>query len=81
MPENSQLIQYMYGFFALLGVAGLIGAFKMVDWLIGQKYVSHRKCENCRGEVYKTIATDHDLLQKVDGKMDLMLECMDTKHK
>lgn len=81
MPENSQLIQYMYGFFALLGVAGLIGAFKMADWLIGQKYVSHRKCENCRGEVYKTIATDHDLLQKVDGKMDLMLECMDIKHK
>ena len=81
MPENSQLIQYMYGFFALLGVVGLIGAFKMVDWLIGQKYVSHRKCENCRGEVYKTIATDHDLLQKVDGKMDLMLECMDIKHK
>lgn len=81
MPENSQLIQYMYGFFALLGVAGLIGAFKMVDWLIGQKYVSHRKCENCRGEVYKTIATDHDLLQKVDGKIDLMLECMDIKHK
>ena len=81
MPENSQLIQYMYGFFALLGVAGLIGTFKMVDWLIGQKYVSHRKCENCRGEVCKTIATDHDLLQKVDGKMDLMLECMDIKHK
>lgn len=81
MPENSQLIQYMYGFFALLGAAGLIGAFKMVDWLIGQKYVSHRKCENCRGEVYKTIATDHDLLQKVNGKIDLMLECMDIKHK
>lgn len=81
MPDTSQLVQYMYGFFALLGIAGLIAAVKTIDWLIGQKYVSHRKCEKCRGEVYKTIATDHDLLQKVDGKMDLMLECMDIKHK
>lgn len=81
MPDTSQLIQYMYGFFTLLTIAALVGAFKMIDWLIGQKYVSHRRCENCRGEVYKTIATDHDLLQKVDGKMDLMLECMDIKHK
>ncbi len=81
MPETSQLIHYMYGFFALLGIAGIVAAVKTIDWLIGQKYVSHSKCEKCRGEVYKTIATDHDLLQKVDGKMDLMLECMDIKHK
>ena len=81
MPENSQLVQYMYGFFALLGLAGLIGALKVIDWLISQKYVSHQRCEKCRGEIYKTIATDHDLLQKVDGKMDLMLDCMDIKHK
>lgn len=81
MPDTSQLIQYMYSFFALVGVAALVAAFKMIDWLIGQKYVSHRKCENCRGEVYKNIATDHDLLQKVDGKLDLLLECMDIKHK
>lgn len=81
MPENSQLIQYMYGFFALLGVAGLIGAFKMVDWLIGQKYVSHDKCEKCRGEIYKSIATDHDLLHNIDGKMDLLLECFNVEHK
>lgn len=81
MPEQSQLIEYMYGFFALLGLAGLIGALKVIDWLISQKYVSHQICEKCRGEIYKTIATDHDLLQKVDGKMDLMLDCMDIKHK
>ena len=81
MPEQSQLIEYMYGFFALLGLAGLIGALKVIDWLISQKYVSHQRCEKCRGEIYKTIATDHDLLQKVDGKMDLMLDCMDIKHK
>ena len=81
MPEQSQLIEYMYGFFALLGLAGLIGILKVIDWLISQKYVSHQRCEKCRGEIYKTIATDHDLLQKVDGKMDLMLDCMDIKHK
>lgn len=81
MTEQSQLIEYMYGFFALLGLAGLIGALKVIDWIISQKYVSHQRCEKCRGEIYKTIATDHDLLQKVDGKMDLMLDCMDIKHK
>ena len=81
MPEQSQLIEYMYGFFALLGLSGLIGILKVIDWLISQKYVSHQRCEKCRGEIYKTIATDHDLLQKVDGKMDLMLDCMDIKHK
>ena len=81
MPEQPQLIEYMYGFFALLGLAGLIGVLKVIDWLISQKYVSHQRCEKCRGEIYKTIATDHDLLQKVDGKMDLMLDCMDIKHK
>lgn len=81
MPDTSQLIHYMYGFFALLGIAGLVGAVKTIDWLISQKYVSHSKCEKCRGEVYKSIATDHDLLQKMDGKMDLMLECMDITHK
>lgn len=81
MPEQSQLIYYMYGFFALLGLAGLVGSVKLLDWFVCQKYVSHNKCEKCRAEIYKTIATDHDLLQKVDGKMDLMLDCMDIKHK
>jgi len=81
MPDTSQLIHYMYGFFALLGVAGMVGAFKGIDWLIEQKYVTHNKCEKCRGEIYKTIATDHDLLQNMDGKMDIMLECMGIPHK
>lgn len=76
MPENSQLMQFVYGFFCLLGIAGIVATFKTIDWLIGQKYVSHHKCEKCRGEIYKTIVTDHDLLQKMDGKMDIMLDCM-----
>lgn len=76
MLDNSQLMQFVYGFFSLLGIAGIIAIFKTIDWLIAQKYVSYHKCEKCRGEIYKTIATDHDLLQKVDSKMDIMLECM-----
>lgn len=46
MPENSQLMQFVYGFFCLLGIAGIVATFKTIDWLIGQKYVSHHKCEN-----------------------------------
>lgn len=76
MIDTEHLIQFVYGFFCLLGITGIVAAFKTIDWLISQKYVSHTKCEKCRGEVYKTIAIDHDLLQKVDGKMDIMLECM-----
>lgn len=81
MPEYSDLIHYMYGFFALLGIGFIIGVFKLIDWIISQKYVSHIQCEKCRAEIYKTIATDHDLLHKIDGKVDLMLECMDIQHK
>lgn len=81
MLDTSQLVQYMYGFFVLLTVAGIAGAFKAVDWLIEQKYVTHTKCEKCRGEIYKTIATDHDLLQNMDGKMDIMIEYMEITNK
>lgn len=81
MANIKDVLIYVYGFFALVGLAGLIGALKVIDWLISQKYVTYQICEKCRGEIYKTIATDHDLLQKVDSKMDLMLDCMDIKHK
>jgi hypothetical protein len=77
----NDMVMYMYGFFALLAVAGLVTAVKTIDWLISQKYVSHTKCEKCRSDIYKTIATDHDLLNKVDGKLDLVLDCMDIQHK
>lgn len=81
MNEISQAVPYIYGFFCLLGIAGLVAAIKTIDWLISQKYISKTECEKCRGEVYKTIAVDHDLLYKMDGKMDLMLECLDIHHK
>lgn len=81
MFDVQNLMTYVYGFFALLGIASVAALLKGVDWLIMQKYVTHHACEKCRGEVYKTIATDHDLLKELNGKMDLMLECMDIKHK
>ena len=79
--DSSHLLMYEYGFFALLGVAGLIGGLKTLDWAIAQKYVTHSKCEKCRGEVYKSIATDHDLLKELNAKVDLILENLQIKTK
>lgn len=76
-PEH--IVLYTYGFFALLGVAAVIGVFKTIDWLIDQKYVSHEKCEKCRAEIYKTIATDHSLLAGLDSKVDLILKALNLK--
>lgn len=79
MPSMEHVIIYMYGFFGLLGVAAIVGIFKTIDWLINQKYVSHEKCEKCRSEIYKTIATDHTLLTGLDSKVDLILKALDLK--
>ena len=81
MPNLEQIAIYMYGFFALLGIASIVGIFKTVDWLVGQKYVSHSKCEQCRAEIYKTIATDHSLLAGLDSKVDLICQALNIKAK
>lgn len=72
--DNNHIMMYVYGFFALLGIAGITGILKTIDWLIGQKYVTHNKCEKCRAEIYKTIATDHDLLRELNAKIDIILD-------
>lgn len=79
MPNIEHIMMYVYGFFALIGIAGIVGIFKAIDWVIGQKYVSHGKCEKCRAEIYKTIATDHSLLTGLDGKVDLILKALNLK--
>lgn len=78
-PDN--ILIYIYGFFALVGIGGIIGIFKAIDWCIGQKYVSHDKCEKCRAEIYKTIATDHSLLSGLDGKVDLICHALNIRVK
>ena len=72
---------YIYGFFGFVGMASIVGIFKAVDWIISQKYVSHNKCEKCRAEIYKTIATDHSLLAGLDGKVDLICQALNIKAK
>lgn len=79
MLEIHRVLVYVYGFYALLTVAGIAMIVKAVDWLIGQKYVSHDKCERCRSEIYKTIALDHDLLKDIHGKVDLIIQGLDIK--
>lgn len=74
MPDSEQFLIYMYGFYALLGIAAIIGALKLLDWFIGLKYVSHLECEKCRTDIEKNIAIDHDLLQQLNTKMDLILD-------
>lgn len=81
MPNTEQMLMYIYGFFALLGIASLVGIIKAIDWIISQKYVSHHKCEQCRSEIYKTIATDHSLLVNLDGKVDLICQALNIKAK
>ena len=79
MLEIHRVLVYVYGFYALLTVAGIAMIVKAVDWLISQKYVSHDKCERCRSELYKTIAFDHDLLKDIHGKVDLIIQGLDIK--
>lgn len=81
MNNIEDVLVYVYGFFSLLGIGAIVGLFKAVDWIIGQKYVSHEKCEKCRSEIYKTIATDHSLLAGLDGKVDLICQALNIKAK
>ena len=81
MANLEQVMVYVYGFFALIGLGGIVGMFKAIDWIISQKYVSHNKCERCRAEIYKTIATDHSLLAGLDGKVDLICHALNIKAK
>ena len=74
MPDTEQFLIYMYGFYCLLGIAAIIGALKLLDWFIGLKYVSYSKCEECRDIIEKGIQADHDILQQLNTKMDLILE-------
>lgn len=74
MPDTEQFLIYMYGFYCLLGIGAIIGALKLLDWFIGLKYVSHSQCEECRKVIEDTMAVDHDILQQLNTKMDLILE-------
>ena len=77
MLDTNQIIIYAIGFFVLLGIGAIIGALRLLDWFVSLKYVTHKKCEHCRAEIYKSVALDHDLLQKLNTKMDLVLEKLD----
>ncbi len=77
MPSTEQITIYTIGFFVLLGLGAIIAALKLLDWFISLKYVTHKKCEHCRAEIYKSVAIDHDLLKELNTKMDLVLEKLD----
>ncbi|MBQ4646404.1 MAG: hypothetical protein IJB79_03555 [Candidatus Gastranaerophilales bacterium] len=71
MVENNILFLY-----SLVAIAGIIGAFKSVDWLISTKYRTKDECEKCRKTIFDAINKDRDLLVRLDAKMDLVLENM-----
>lgn len=81
IPSQSELIGFFYGICGLFIIVFVIGIIKAVDWLIGNKYVTNLQCEKCRSEIYKMIATDHDLLRNLDTKMDLILDNFEIKPK
>lgn len=74
MPDTEQFLIYMYGFYCLLGIGAIVGTLKLLDWFIGLKYVSRIECEECRRIIEETVAEDHDILQQLNTKMDLILE-------
>ena len=75
------MVQETIIFYSLITFAGLIGAFKSIDWLISIKYRTKDECEICRNTIYETLNKDRDLLVRLDTKMDLVLEKMkDNEH-
>lgn len=68
MQENLTII--------LVSIAGVVSAFKSIDWLISTKYRTKDDCENCRSIIFDSINKDRDLLVRLDAKMDLVLEKM-----
>lgn len=77
MPDLSHVTINIIGFYVLMGLGAVIGALKLLDWFIGMRYVTHYKCEKCRTEIFKSIATDHDLLTQLNAKMDIILDKLD----
>ncbi len=68
MLENTDIIRI------ILGVGGVIAAFKSIDWLISIKYKTKDDCESCRKTIFDIINKDRDLLSRVDTKVDIVLK-------
>ena len=63
-----------HGLYAILGIAGIVGAFKTIDWLIGLKYMTKDHCSTCRAEVAKTQSAENEKLARIETKVDMLLE-------
>lgn len=66
--------EMLYGIYALLGIALIIGAFKGIDWLIALKYRTKDDCELCQKAMKLEAQGNRDLLIALNTKVDLMLK-------
>ena len=64
----------LYGVYALLGIAVIIGAFMGIDWLIGLKYRTKDDCVACQTKLKEEAQGNRDLLVALNTKVDLMLK-------
>ena len=66
--------EMLYGIYALLGIALIIGAFKGIDWLIALKYRTKDDCVACQKAMRLEAQSNRDLLVELNTKVDLMLK-------
>ena len=74
MEKEKIMESIIYGVYALLGIALIIGAFKGVDWLISLKYRTKDDCEMCQKAMRIEAQGNRDLLIALNTKVDLMLK-------
>ena len=60
--------------YALLGLTGIIGAFKTIDWLISLKYMTKDSCALRRQEVAEKQTKEDVKLTRIETKVDMLLE-------
>ena len=61
-------------FCSFLAVAGLVGAFKTIDWLISLKYMTKDDCNLCRAELVQRQTKEDVKLTRIETKVDMLLE-------
>ena len=64
----------IYGFYALLGISIMAGAFKGIDWLISLKYMTKDNCSICRQEVAEKQSSENVKLTRIETKVDMLLK-------
>jgi hypothetical protein len=66
--------ELLIGFYSLISIAAIVGAFKAIDWLISLKYRTKDDCMKCQSAIKAEAQSNRDILICLDTKMDLILK-------